>query len=284
MKTIIFGLLLTYVILAQVGATSDHHDILLLEDGMLFKQTVTEYDDLQVFEVPAHGDRLHIIAYLDFRSGLQLIKDVKNLKCQLSTMEDKQIQTHQKKLVWPEISDSGFSLPDLPIDASRVEKVHLLKLEESKPMANTSFLRLELQQACAGLPIYWADTINEADLNNPKSNGGIVYDRDQKILMRPMYPQSQTSLERGSSCRPANTPPPNQYLCHGNCVQQKCRMTSHSCYYFITCPMHGQVGVQCMQHALHMGGQCKMCCDDPQAPCSLSSADGFYVRCDCLQW
>lgn len=275
-------LLLGLAVLVDVSVGQQHHDLTILEDGIFVTQTVTEHDDLQVYEVPQHGDRLHIIAYLDYRSGLQLIKDVQHQKCQLSRMEQEQLKMRHVQINWPESSGTGFALPDMPIDANSVEKVKIFKLEQQQPMDNTSYLRLELRQACAGLPIYWADSIDEADLNGMTRSGEIVYDRAANILFRAMHPDYKGDLTRSSSCNLDPSVPPNQYQCHANCVHQKCRMSSHSCYYFITCPMNGQVGQNCLSHNLHAQGQCKMCCNDPLAPCQLSSNDGFWRHCNCV--
>ncbi|CAF1673539.1 unnamed protein product, partial [Adineta ricciae] len=254
----------------------------IIENGMFIEQTIAQYDDLQVIEVPEHGNRAHIVAYLDFRSGLQLIKDVKQQRCQLSDMEPATRAAHAKSIS-VESSDNGLSMPNLPVDVSGVEETHIFKLERQEPIQNTSYLRSELQQACAGLSIHWADSVNENDLDSMTRTGEIFYDKQEKIIIRPTNPEGR--VNRGASCNPNPTLiPPNQFNCHGMCSNQKCRMTGHSCYYFIMCPMNGNIGQQCMQHNLHTNGECKMCCMDPASPCSPPTNGGFWQHCDCIKW
>ncbi|CAF0777700.1 unnamed protein product [Adineta steineri] len=245
-------------------------------------ETISQYDDLQVMEVPEHGDRAHIIVYLDFRSDLQLIKNVKDQKCQLSNMEQ-ETKIAYPRLFLSESSGDGFAVPDLPIDASNVEKIHIFKLEREETIQNTSYLRSELQQACAGLPVHWADSVDEKDLDRMTENGEIFYDRTENTILKPANAESR--LSRGNSCNPnPQGLPPSQYDCHGMCVNQKCRMSSESGYYFIMCPMNGNIGQSCSQHMLHMGGQCKLCCDDPGSSCSAPTNGGYWQRCDCVKW
>ena len=125
MLRLISTFLLGFAVLA--AASQEHRDIDIIEDGMLIQQTITQYDDLQVIEVPQHGARPHIIAYLDYQSGLQLIKDEKNQRCQLLNMEEKTKMFHPRLV----------SLPDIPIDGSGVEKVHTFKLEKAEAIQNT---------------------------------------------------------------------------------------------------------------------------------------------------
>ena len=75
------------------------------------------------------------------------------------------------RLVSEKSSGGALSLPDIPIDASGVEKVHTFKLEKAEAIRNTSNLRAELRQACAGLPIHWADSIDGSDLDAMTRNG-----------------------------------------------------------------------------------------------------------------
>ncbi|CAF0777680.1 unnamed protein product [Adineta steineri] len=249
---------------------------------MLIQETISQYDDLQVLEVPQHGDRPHIIVYLDFHSGLQLIKNVKDQKCQLSNMEQ-ETKIAYPRLFLSESSGDGFVVPDLPIDASGVEEIHIFKLEREETIQNTSYLRLELQQACAGLPVHWADSVDEKDLDRMTETGEIFYDRKDNTILKPTNTESR--LNRANTCNPnPQFMPPSQSDCHGMCVNQKCRMTSNSCYYFIMCEMNSLIGQNCFKHAVHMGGQCKLCCMDPGSPCSAPTNGGFWRHCDCVQW
>ncbi|CAF1290678.1 unnamed protein product [Adineta ricciae] len=171
-------------------AVNQHHKIDIIENGIFIQQTITQYDDLQIIEVPEHGDRPHIMVYLDFRSGLQLIKDIKYKKCQLSNMEQETQNTNPKSISI-DSSDNGFSIPNLPVDVNSAEKIHVFKLEQEEVIQNTSYLRLEFQQARAGLGIHWANSVNEKDLNSMIRNGEIFYDREKKIIMRPTHTDSR---------------------------------------------------------------------------------------------
>ncbi|CAF1159313.1 unnamed protein product [Adineta ricciae] len=276
------AVLLLMTCAAFAAALNQHRTVDIIENGMFIKQTVTQYDDLHVIEVPQHGDRAHIVAYLDFRSGLQLIKDMESQRCQLSNMEAATRIAHSR-MVSVKSTDNGLSMPDLPVDASGVEEIRVFKLERQDAIQNTSYLRLELQQACAGLAIHWADSVNENDVDRMVQNDELMYDKQEKIILQPTNPESR--LSRQNSCNPnPQAMPPNQFNCHGNCVIQKCKMTGSSCYYFIHCPMNGNVGQQCVQHVLTAPGQCKLCCDDPTSPCSSPTNGGYWQRCSCLNW
>ncbi|CAF5137826.1 unnamed protein product, partial [Rotaria sp. Silwood1] len=52
------------------------------------------------------------------------------------------------------------------IDATNVKMRKTFKLQQEQPMQNTSFLRAEMQEACAGKPIFWADSVDEAELQS----------------------------------------------------------------------------------------------------------------------
>ncbi|CAF2069925.1 unnamed protein product [Rotaria magnacalcarata] len=268
--------LFTSAVLLTFGAS--HYDLDIVENGLLVKQKVNEYDDLQIFEVPQHANRLHIIAYLDHRSGLQMIKDIKNQKCQLSNMEQP-TRSQSGNIVDSSFSEVRMSLPQLPLLADQMHELHIMKLEMPDPLQNVSYLRSELREACTGLPIYWADSIDESQLDGLTRNGELLYDHSQKVIQRPL--NSGIRIGRQDSCNKDPNSPPSQSQCHANCIHQKCRVTSDSCYYFITCPMNGQIGTTCVTHNLHMNGQCKMCCNDPGSPCTPG---GFFMRCACLNW
>ncbi|CAF1671710.1 unnamed protein product, partial [Adineta ricciae] len=64
MKIIAIHLLICAVL---VAASKQHRTVGIIENGMFIEQTIAQYDDLQVIEVPEHGNRAHIVAYLDFR-------------------------------------------------------------------------------------------------------------------------------------------------------------------------------------------------------------------------
>ncbi|CAF1197818.1 unnamed protein product [Adineta ricciae] len=265
---------------AFATALKQHRTVGIIENGMFIEQTVTHYDDLHVIEVPQHGDRAQIMAYLDFRSGLQLIKDVRSQRCQLSNMEAATRIAHSK-MVSMKSADNGLSMPDLPVDASGVEEIRVFKLERQDVIQNISHLRLEFQQACAGLAIHWADSVNENDVDGMVRNGELMYDKQEKIMIQPTNPDSR--LNQRNSCNPnPQLMPPTQFTCHGNCVNQKCIAMSNSGYYFILCPLNGSIGQSCATHVAHTNGKCKLCCNDPKSSCLPPSNSGFWQRCDCV--
>lgn len=275
------GSFTSLLIWLAVVTARQHYEFDILENGALIRQNVDDLGDLQMIEVPAHADRLHVIIYLDHRSGLQMVKDVKNQKCQLSTMEP---EAKMARWMMPKSSESPFMV-DLPLLASAMEQVRVFKLERLETIQNISYIREELRQACAGLPIHWADSLDESQLDSMVRNNEIIFDQEHSILLKPMDPN--VNVNQRISCNPdvsAVPVPDHQFNCHGFCFYQKCRVASHSCYFVMLCEMNGLLGQNCMKHAIHMGGQCKPCCNDPLSPGCNAQSSVYWRHCSCVHW
>ena len=112
-------------------------------------------------------------------------------------------------------------------------------------------------------------------------NGELLYDKQERIMIQPINPDSR--LNQRNSCNPnPQLMPPNQFNCHGKCVNKKCIAMSNSGYYYILCPLNGNIGPSCAAHVAYTNGKCKFCCNDPKSSCLPPSNNGFWQRCDCL--
>lgn len=245
-------------------ADSPSYTVGILVDGTLLHQRIIDLNELQIIEVPAHNAYAQITAVLDFRNELELIKIIAEQRCQLSKL----IPDVQHQRGHPTTRQTE------PLQAANIERNHRPKLVNHDPIKNTSFLREELQEACRGLPIHWADDAPDGT----NLNAVVTIDQQQYVM------GTEVAEARSWSCAHETGPLSTVVnglqldLCHPSCQYQLCFPTSTEIsYYLRKCgPASSPYFEQCYTFVSTPGNYCRMCCSDSRYSCSSK-----LFRCSC---
>jgi hypothetical protein len=245
-------------------------EITISEHGTVFNQQVTNGDELQIYETPAHNGYEHIIAYVDYRGGYELIKRIAAGVCELSKLET-DVQYIQEQPTRQTIVG--------PVDSAKIQRVVHEKFVNSDPMIDTNFLRHELRDACRNLPIHWADTAPE---QKSVVNGILTINGTRYIVSRSGINYNEWTCSHYNPLKPPcqGVGAAQTGICNPSCTYQLCFPNiGQSCYYRIRCGPESMVlSDTCLQHINNPGNYCRMCCTDPRYTCGSGCK---YKHCGC---
>ena len=248
----------------------DSLEITIAEHGTIFKQRVTNGDELQIYETPAHNDYEQIIAYLDYRGGYELVKRISAGSCQLSKLEADAVYVRAQPTRQATVG---------ALDSAGIQRIVHEKYIQADPMTDTSFLRRELREACQNWPIHWADT---APKQKSLVNGILTINETRYLINRGDIDYAEWTCNHFNAAKPPcmGIGVQQSAVCNPSCTYQLCypNLGQH-CYYRITCgPENMVLSSSCLAHISNPGNYCRMCCTDPRFTCGPECK---YKHCGC---